>query len=132
MGDGPGSMRTQSAVVRTQDDSLTPRRRPLLIDGVSPGRSPEKKRLHDHLQPCPLTHSPVHGRTQAKLHTIKSLNDAYSGKQLKFFSLEDSADASMDVPPLCSTLLEAIVQMHSAPILVEELSELKVGTSIIP
>ena len=68
---------------------------------------------------------------EAKLHTIKSLNDAYGGKQLTFFSLEDCSVSGVDHPELSSSLLEAIVQMHGASAIVEALSaDLKVGTSI--
>ena len=59
---------------------------------------------------------------KAKLDHIKSLNDAYGGKQLTFFSLEDCSELS-------SSLLEAIVQMHSASSLVET-EDLKIGSSI--
>ena len=74
---------------------------------------------------------PAFHKMKAKLHTIKSLNDAYGGKQLTFFSLEDCSVSGVDHPELSSSLLEAIVQMHGASAIVEALSaELKVGTSI--
>ena len=65
---------------------------------------------------------PAFHKMKAKLDHIKSLNDAYDGKQLTFFSLEDCSELS-------SSLLEAIVQMHSASTLVET-EDLKIGTTI--
>jgi|NorSeaMetagenome_1021524.scaffolds.fasta_scaffold251386_1 hypothetical protein len=71
---------------------------------------------------------PAFHKMEAKLHTIKSANDAYSGRQLTFFSLEDRSVSGVE---LSSSLLEAIVQMNGASALVEGLSaDLKIGTSI--
>ena len=74
---------------------------------------------------------PAFKKMEEKLNTIKSLNDVYDGKQLTFFSLEDTSISGVDRPELSSSLLEAIVQMRGASALVEALSaELKIGTSI--
>jgi hypothetical protein len=54
---------------------------------------------------------PAFHKMEAKLHTIKSANDAYSGRQLTFFSLEDRSVSGVE---LSSSLLEAIVQMNGA------------------
>ena len=82
--------------------------------------------------PAPLsrpspTHRP-HGPPaprlpQQKLQAIKGLNDAYAGKQLLFFSLEDSSEVpgGLDTLDMSSSLLEAIVKMLNAPSAYERL-----------
>ena len=54
---------------------------------------------------------PAFKKMEAKLNTIKSLNDAYDGKQLTFFSLEDTSVFGVDRPELSSSLLEAVAAL---------------------
>ena len=62
---------------------------------------------------------------EARLQSIKRLNDCFGGKQLLFFSLEDSSGPhdSSGAHDLSSSLLEAIMQMLNAPSAYERLSE---------
>ena len=65
-------------------------------------------------------------KLEDKLNSIKRLNDSFGGKQLLFYSLEDSegsggGDKAQGALDMSSSLLEAIVQMLNAPSAYERL-----------
>ena len=59
-------------------------------------------------------------KLEDKLNSIKRLNDSFGGKQLLFYSLEDSegsggGDKAQGALDMSSSLLEAIVQVSPSP-----------------